>query len=139
MVWHLLSNAVKLTPAGGSIAVQADRVKAAVVLSVEDTGPGISAERLPGIFDRRQQDFDPSKRQQAGLGLGLVIVRYLVEAHGGTVSAHSAAVGLGATFTVSLPTGSAPSLSSEAEREPDSTHESVKAQPANARRSALGS
>jgi PAS domain S-box-containing protein len=103
IVWNLLSNAVKFTPKGGQIQAQLKREYSSVVISVSDTGEGISAEFLPYIFDRFRQAESTSKRQHNGLGLGLAIVRHLVEAHGGTISASSKGRGKGATFTVTLP------------------------------------
>ena len=103
VVWNLLSNAVKFTPKGGRISVTLARVQSSLQIQVSDNGEGISPEVLPYVFDRfRQADSSPSRRI-GGLGLGLSIVKYLVEAHGGTVQAHSAGEGHGATFTVRLP------------------------------------
>jgi CheY-like chemotaxis protein len=99
----LLTNAIKFTPAGGLVTVRLKRENTGVVLSVTDTGEGISAEFLPYIFDRCRQAESTSKRQHGGLGLGLAIVRHLVEAHGGTICASSKGVGKGSTFTVTFP------------------------------------
>ncbi len=102
---NLLSNAVKVTPAGGEISIEADRLKTTLVLSVEDTGPGIQSQDLATFFERFGREEPPGSRAHGGLGLTLV--RHLTEAHGGTVSVNSAGLGRGATFTVSLPlTGS---------------------------------
>ncbi len=103
VVWNLLSNAVKFTPKGGKVAVSGARVDSEVTLSVRDDGRGISAAFLPRVFDRFRQDDSSTTRQQTGLGLGLAIVRHLVELHGGKVSAQSDGEGLGATFEVRLP------------------------------------
>jgi signal transduction histidine kinase len=103
VVWNLLSNAVKFTPRGGSVHVLVDRVEADVRLVVRDSGRGIGSEFLPHVFDRFRQEDTGTTRRYGGLGLGLAIVRHLVEAHGGTVSADSAGEGHGATFTVILP------------------------------------
>jgi PAS domain S-box-containing protein len=103
IVWNLLSNAIKFTPSGGQITVRLKRENTSVVLSVSDTGEGISAEFLPYIFDRFRQAESTSRREHSGLGLGLAIVRHLVEAHGGTISAASKGIGKGATFTVTFP------------------------------------
>jgi PAS domain S-box-containing protein len=103
IVWNLLSNAIKFTPKEGQVTVRLYRENSSVVLSVSDSGEGISADFLPYIFDRFRQAESTSKRQHAGLGLGLAIVRHLVEAHGGTISALSKGVGCGATFTVTFP------------------------------------
>jgi two-component system CheB/CheR fusion protein len=101
--WNLISNAVKFTPAGGRVVISYGRVGTFVEVRVSDDGRGIASSFLPYVFERfRQADGSPS-RQQPGLGLGLAIVRQLVEMHGGTVSAESPGEGLGATFVVSLP------------------------------------
>jgi PAS domain S-box-containing protein len=103
IVWNLLSNAVKFTPKGGQVTVELKREYSRVVIVVSDTGEGISFEFLPHIFDRFRQAESTTKRQHNGLGLGLAIVRHLVEAHGGTISASSKGRGKGATFTVTFP------------------------------------
>lgn len=103
VVWNLLSNAIKFTPDGGRIEVRLNRVGERAELRVSDTGRGISPEFLPYVFDRFRQATRTDARARAGLGLGLTIVRYIVEAHGGSVTAESAGVGLGATFTCKLP------------------------------------
>lgn len=103
VVWNLLSNAVKFTPPGGSISVRLARVGSQVEISVSDSGIGISREFLPHVFDRFRQADSTSTRSYGGLGLGLAIVRHLVELHGGTVHAESAGEGQGATFKVRLP------------------------------------
>jgi CheY-like chemotaxis protein len=102
--WNLLSNAVKFTPTNGKVRVQLRHVNSEVEVVVSDTGPGISAEFLPFVFDRFRQADSTSTRQHGGLGLGLAIARHLVEIHGGAISAKSAGNGAGATFTVRLPT-----------------------------------
>jgi PAS domain S-box-containing protein len=103
VAWNLLSNATKFTPPGGRIEVRLEPRGREAVLSVSDTGQGISASFLPYAFDRFRQADSTSRRRQGGLGLGLAIVRQIVELHGGTVQAASAGEGLGATFTVRLP------------------------------------
>ncbi|MDT7605062.1 MAG: hypothetical protein QOF61_3059 [Acidobacteriota bacterium] len=103
VVWNLLSNAIKFTPAGGRVEVRLARADSDVELSVSDTGCGISADFLPFIFDRFRQADGTSTRRHGGLGLGLSIVRHLVELHGGTVNVESAGEGHGTTFTVRLP------------------------------------
>jgi signal transduction histidine kinase len=103
VVWNLLSNAVRFTPAKGTITVTAARRASVLRIRVKDTGAGIPPEHLPHIFERFRQIDSSTTRAQGGLGLGLAIVRHLVEAHGGTVSAHSDGLGLGATFTIDLP------------------------------------
>ena len=102
--WNLLINAVKFTPVGGLVKVKALTDKDSVTLEIIDTGQGIAADVLPYVFDRfRQAETKSSTRTQGGLGLGLAIVRHLVEIHGGNVMADSAGLGKGATFTVELP------------------------------------
>jgi len=103
IVWNLLSNAVKFTPGGGEVAVRLEREATRVAITVSDTGEGIESEFLPFVFDRFRQLEGDTARAQAGLGLGLAIVRHLVEMHGGTVSAVSPGKGQGATFTVTFP------------------------------------
>lgn len=101
--WNLLSNAIKFTPEGGHIEIEASCTNNTVQLSVCDTGQGIAADFLPQVFDRFRQQDTTLTRQFGGLGLGLAIVRHLVELHGGRVWAESPGEGLGATFTVALP------------------------------------
>ncbi|HYH06097.1 MAG TPA: ATP-binding protein [Thermoanaerobaculia bacterium] len=103
VVWNLLSNAVKFTPRGGRVQVRLERVNSHVQITVSDTGPGISPEFLPFVFDRFSQAESGSTRTHGGLGLGLGIVKNLVELHGGTVQALSPGTGKGATFAVRLP------------------------------------
>jgi PAS domain S-box-containing protein len=103
IVWNLLSNAIKFTPKGGHVQVQLERVNSHVELSVSDTGQGITEDFLPRVFERFEQEDASSKRKHRGLGIGLAIVRQLVELHGGQVSAESAGEGKGATFRVVLP------------------------------------
>jgi PAS domain S-box-containing protein len=103
VVWNLVSNAVKFTPKGGKIQVHLERINSHLELSVTDTGQGIAPEFLPHVFDRFRQADGGSTRMFGGLGLGLAIVRHIVELHGGSVSAESPGEGLGATFTVRLP------------------------------------
>ena len=103
VVWNLLMNAVKFTPKGGRIQVHLQRVNSHVEIVVSDTGQGIAPEILPSVFDRFRQADSSSTRVHAGLGLGLALVKHLVELHGGTVVAQSAGEGQGATFIVKLP------------------------------------
>jgi PAS domain S-box-containing protein len=110
VVTNLLSNALKFTPSGGRVSVRLDRVDSAARLVVEDSGRGIPAEFLPHVFERFRQADSTPRRSHGGLGLGLSIVRHLVELHGGAVSAESAGENRGARFTVTLP------LASEARR-----------------------
>ncbi|MGV0101572.1 histidine kinase [Nostoc sp. DSM 114160] len=102
VVWNLLSNAVKFTPKGGRVDVQLECIESYVQIRVSDTGAGIAAEFLPHVFERFRQADSSSTRSHGGLGLGLAIVRHLVELHGGTVLAESPGIGQGATFIVSL-------------------------------------
>ena len=103
VIWNLLSNAIKFTPKGGRVGVSLERHGSDVQIKVSDTGQGISAEFLPHVFERFRQADGSSTRAHGGLGLGLAVVRHLVEQHGGTVSAESAGERQGATFTVNLP------------------------------------
>jgi PAS domain S-box-containing protein len=103
VVWNLVSNAVKFTPQGGRIDVRLKREGSCLTLAVADNGKGIEPEFLPHVFERFRQADSTSTRAHGGLGLGLAIVRHLVELHGGTVQADSAGAGQGATFTVRLP------------------------------------
>lgn len=103
VVWNMLSNAIKFTPRGGRVQVRLERVNSHIDIVVSDTGQGIPADFLPHVFDRFRQADQRTTRQHGGMGLGLAIVRHLVELHGGTVTATSPGAGLGATFTVSLP------------------------------------
>jgi PAS domain S-box-containing protein len=103
VVWNLLSNAIKFTPRGGRVQVRLERVASQIEIAVSDSGEGISPEFLPYVFDRFRQAGSSSTRTHGGLGLGLAIVRHLVEMHGGTVRAASEGRGKGATFTVKLP------------------------------------
>jgi signal transduction histidine kinase/CheY-like chemotaxis protein len=105
VVWNLLSNAIKFTPAGGRVRVECRRTGREVELIVRDTGRGIAPAILPYVFDRFRQGDSTSTREYGGLGLGLALVRHLVELHGGTVTATSPGEGHGATFVVRLPAG----------------------------------
>jgi signal transduction histidine kinase len=103
VVWNLLSNAIKYTPRGGHIETRLERDGAEVAIIVRDTGEGIGADFLPHIFERFRQADGATTRRHGGLGLGLAIVRHLIEAHGGRVSAASGGVGQGAILKVTLP------------------------------------
>ena len=103
VIWNLLSNAIKFTPRGGRVQIDLECVDSAVRLKVRDTGEGISSEFIPYVFDRFRQAEGSISRRQGGLGLGLAVVRHLVELHGGNVSAESNGLGTGSTFTVDLP------------------------------------
>ncbi len=101
--WNLLSNAVKFTQIGGRIQVRLQQVDSNVEVVVSDTGRGIDARLLPFVFERFRQGDSSTTREHGGLGLGLAIVRHLVELHGGVVQAHSEGPGRGAEFTIHLP------------------------------------
>jgi len=103
VIWNLLSNAVKFTPKGGKISVCVMQDGAHAKVTVKDTGQGINADFLPRVFDRFRQADSSATRTYGGLGLGLAIVRHLVELHGGTVSAESEGINKGATFSVTFP------------------------------------
>jgi PAS domain S-box-containing protein len=103
VVWNLLSNAIKFTPRGGTVSVSCLRDRAGAVVTVSDTGEGITPELLPFVFDRFRQGDASTTRPHGGLGLGLSIVRHLVELHGGRVDARSEGGGRGAVFVVELP------------------------------------
>lgn len=103
VVWNLVANAIKATPAGGTVTIALAHVRDAFCLTVTDTGSGIAAELLPHVFDPFKQGTDAAGERFSGLGLGLSIVRELVHAHGGAVAAASPGSGRGATFTVTLP------------------------------------
>ena len=103
IIWNLLSNGVKFTPAGGQVLLTSRQDGDAVVVRVIDTGAGIAPDFIEQVFDRFRQASAGSARQRTGLGLGLAIVRSLAELHGGSIEAHSAGLGQGATFTLRLP------------------------------------
>ncbi len=103
VIWNLLTNAVKFTPKGGRVQVRLERINSHVELTVGDTGKGIASEFLPYVFDRFRQADQTTTRRQGGLGLGLSIVRQLVEMHGGTVHAESEGEEKGTNFIVNLP------------------------------------
>ena len=103
VIWNLLSNSIKFTQRGGVVTIDLRCVGSTVRLTVADTGEGISAEFLPYVFDRFRQAEGSISRKQGGLGLGLAVVRHLVELHGGSISAESAGLGEGSVFTVELP------------------------------------
>src|SRR5262245_24222135 len=103
VIWNLLSNAIKFTPEGGRVELKVGRDAERVRIIIGDTGRGISAELLPYVFDRFRQSDSSASRRQGGLGLGLALVKSLVELHGGEVKAESEGEGRGATFTITLP------------------------------------
>jgi len=100
---NLLSNAIKFTPRGGRIEVRLERAGSQATIAVNDTGPGVAADLVPHVFERFRQGEGPATRRHGGLGLGLTIVRHLVELHGGTVEVESPGELGGATFIVRLP------------------------------------
>ncbi|MGA9994119.1 MAG: PAS domain S-box protein [Pyrinomonadaceae bacterium] len=103
IIWNLLSNAIKFTPQGGRVEVELTRADSQAQITVKDTGQGIAVEFLPYVFERFRQADSSSTRTYSGLGLGLALVRHLVELHGGSVFAQSEGEGGGATFIVRLP------------------------------------
>ncbi len=114
VLWNLLSNAVKFTPKNGRVEVRLEVHNSRVQVSVKDSGQGISPDFLPYVFERFRQEDGTTTRTYGGLGLGLAIVRHLVELHGGTVKAESEGMGKGATFIVTLPINSIKSIVKEA-------------------------
>src|SRR5687767_6197863 len=103
VVWNLVSNAIKFTPKGGRVTARVERADPNVVITVEDSGVGIRPQVLPHVFERFRQGDSSNTRNHGGLGLGLAVVRHLVELHGGQVHASSAGEGQGSIFTVTLP------------------------------------
>lgn len=125
--WNLLSNAVKFTPKGGVVTIRLEDRDDDVAMTVQDSGIGISAEFVPYIFERFTQADGTAGRRHGGLGLGMAIVRHLVEIHGGTVRVDSAGTNLGATFTIVLPRRtSLPTEPCDREPEPQSAAPSPK-------------
>jgi signal transduction histidine kinase len=120
VLWNLLSNAVKFTPREGRVVVRLERRGGDAVISVEDSGIGISKEFLPYVFDRFSQADSTATRRHGGLGLGMAIVRYLVELHGGTAHALSAGENLGSTFSIVLPLANLPEVDRDSAA-PDAT------------------
>ncbi|WP_437604605.1 PAS domain S-box protein [Sorangium sp. So ce834] len=128
VAWNLLSNAAKFTPAGGRIDVALRRANAHAELSVTDTGPGVAPQFLPHLFERFRQADASSTRKHGGLGIGLSIVKHLVELHGGTVHVASPGEGRGATFTVKLPlAGVSPQAPGTTQRPPSPRAEAASA------------
>jgi len=103
VIWNLLSNAIKFTPEGGEVEIRLEQIGTSAQITVSDTGVGIPASFLPRIFDRFSQADSSTTRRYGGLGLGLAIVRHLVEQHGGSIKAYSAGENQGAVFTLTLP------------------------------------
>jgi PAS domain S-box-containing protein len=123
VIWNLLSNAIKFSPVSGEVGISLKQVGFESQISVADNGEGIAADQLPHIFDRFRQADSSTTRKHGGLGLGLAIVRHLVEAQGGKVHAFSEGRGKGAIFTVTLP--SAPEASRALEEEPSGDYRGV--------------
>jgi CheY-like chemotaxis protein/anti-sigma regulatory factor (Ser/Thr protein kinase) len=103
VLWNLVANAIKFTARGGRVELRLSRGASTVTVEVRDTGEGISREMLPHIFERFRQGDSTTTRKHGGLGIGLALVKHLVEAHGGTVTAQSPGRGAGSVFTVTLP------------------------------------
>jgi signal transduction histidine kinase len=116
IVWNLISNAIKFTPAGGRVSVELAEEGGRVELRVRDTGVGIAPEFLPHVFERFRQADTSSARSHAGLGLGLAITRHLVERHGGSVEAHSDGLQRGALFIVRIPAAPVPASADDIAR-----------------------
>ena len=103
VLWNLLTNAVKFSTVGGRVEVSLEQVDSQVVIKVRDYGEGIAPEFLPHVFDRFRQADSSASRKHGGLGIGLAIVRHVVELHGGSVRAESEGAGRGTTIAVTLP------------------------------------
>ena len=123
VIWNLLSNAIKFTPKGGTVQLAVHRHDAAIHIVVNDTGQGIDPAFLPHVFERFKQADSTTTRQKGGLGLGLAIVRHLVELHGGSITATSEGLGTGSTFEVLLPT------QARKDQDPDRTSVRIAARP----------
>jgi signal transduction histidine kinase len=135
VVWNLLSNAVKFTPDGGQIDVAVKRLDRAAEISVSDTGDGIAPEFLPFVFERFRQADASTARRHGGLGIGLAIVRQLVEMHGGQVQVFSRGHGQGTTFRVRIPTIDSPAAASSI---PDAGKDNLARLPMDPQPSLLG-
>ncbi len=134
VVWNLLSNAIKFTPSGGTVSLRVERTGNMARFVVRDTGPGLPPEHIQFIFERFRQVDSSTTRRFGGLGLGLAIVRHLVEMHGGSVAAESSGPGLGSTFTVSLPVRAlhAAEVGAKAEAEAEAATSTIRSQPQTA-------
>ena len=119
VIWNLLSNAVKFTPAGGQVSIRLECLDSCAQITISDTGQGIEPDFLPYVFEYFRQANATTTRKFGGLGLGLAIVRHLVELHGGTVAVESLGVGSGATFTVRLPLSPIQASVTQNERSPE--------------------
>ncbi|MEC4817731.1 MAG: ATP-binding protein [Scytonema sp. PMC 1069.18] len=122
VLWNLLSNAVKFTPDGGRVEIRLEAVGCYAQIQVQDNGKGINSEFLPHVFEYFRQENSSTTRKFGGLGLGLAIVRYITEMHGGTVAADSPGEGQGATFIVRLPLMSTENRSLTPESNPNTPH-----------------
>jgi CheY-like chemotaxis protein/two-component sensor histidine kinase len=129
VVWNLLSNAIKFTPKGGKVSLTLAREKSDLRIQVSDSGQGIGLDLLPYVFDRFRQADSSTRRRFGGLGLGLSIVKQIVEMHGGTVEADSGGEGKGSTFTVRLPIR-ALQTGESAEEPSDAAHAGMSSLPA---------
>lgn len=129
VVWNLLSNAIKFTPPGGRVEIRLEHVYPNVQISVRDNGQGISPDFLPHIFDRFRQADGTITRRHGGLGLGLSIVRHLVELHGGSVHAESSEKEGGATFTLKLPVAGTEGNATSPRKEPEILSSNLDAHP----------
>jgi PAS domain S-box-containing protein len=118
VIWNLLSNAIKFTPSEGQVILTIRQVGGHVEIEVRDTGAGIGPEFLPHVFERFRQGDASTTRRHGGLGLGLSIVKHLIEQHGGTVRAESAGEGHGAAFTISLPLAKPHAMAARPDRAP---------------------
>ena len=133
ILWHIVSNAVKFTPSGGSMYVSLAADDTSWLVQVRDTGIGIDEEFLPHIFERFRQADGSITREHGGLGLGLAIARDLTHLHGGTISAESGGDGRGATFGLRLPARSGFDVSREITRHDDRRQPALAAQRARRR------
>lgn len=125
VIWNLASNAIKFTPRGGRVSVDLARVDGSLRLTVEDTGQGIEPQFLAHVFDRFRQGDGSTTRRHSGLGLGLAVVKHLVELHGGAVVAESDGAGLGARFVVDLPIVAPSHLGAGNRPSPDQTTSTI--------------
>src|SRR5262249_16765765 len=126
-IWNLLSNAVKFTNEGGRIEARLELAGDQIEITISDTGVGIEPQFLPYVFNRFRQADSTSTRRYGGLGLGLSIVRHIVEMHGGCVSASSPGEGQGATFKIRIPVASGQDLQQPQMRQPESEVKQAKA------------
>src|SRR6185436_17615711 len=116
VLWNLVHNSIKFTPKNGRIEIHLQKADGYLTITVQDTGQGISASFLPHVFERFRQEDSSTTREVFGLGLGLSIVKQIVELHGGTIEARSSGANLGTTFVVRVPTAEAGGTASLGER-----------------------